>query len=105
MTYQFQNLTYLVILTKNIYLRLVKFRFLPKKAEIFKIVLHAVDGIINIIDTQFSGSYRLPIPKSNLFSVFVKNVYFRLIKLLFLTKNGEIFKIALTRVITHHYHL
>ena len=32
-TYRFWNLTYLVILTKNVYLRLVKFTFVTQKSK------------------------------------------------------------------------
>ena len=35
-TYRFRNLTYLVILTKNVYLRLVKFPFFNQKSKNFR---------------------------------------------------------------------
>ena len=40
--YQFRNLTYLVILTKSVYFRLVKLPFLPKQNKFRKILKHIV---------------------------------------------------------------
>ena len=42
MTYQFRNLTYLLVLTKNVHFRLVKLPFFAQKSEFKEIVEHAV---------------------------------------------------------------
>ena len=52
-TYRFQNLTYLLmILTKNVYVCLVKLPFLPKKVNFEKSLNTPLESHINIICTQ-----------------------------------------------------
>ena len=48
-TYRFRNLTYLVILTKNVYFRLVKLPVFTQKSRNFQNRFN----IINILDTNF----------------------------------------------------
>ena len=62
MTCQFQNMMYLMVLTKNVYFRLVKLiTFLPKKFKFLKWLQQALEDIINILDTNLSVpvTYRL----------------------------------------------
>ena len=56
-----------------------------------------LEVIINILGTNLKGSYHLPTPKSNVFSDLTKNVYFRVVKLLFFTQKRRILKKSFNR--------
>ena len=55
--------------------------FLPKKVEIFEIVLTCAEDIINIVDKNFQVPITYQFKNLTYLVILTKNVYFRLVKL------------------------
>ena len=93
MTFRFPYLTYLVILTKNVYFRLVKSPFLPKKKVNFKKSFQQVlEDVTNILDINLQVSITYRFRNLTYLIILTKNVYFRLVKLPFFTPKSKNFR-------------